>query len=322
MKLKIYEAPYIRHRDSTRAMMVDILVSLLPLVVMACYYYGFRALAISLLSVATCVLSEWVCIKLRKKAINTRDLSSVVTGLIIALLMPASIDYRIVVVAGIFAIVVAKHPFGGTGYNIFNPAACGFAFVAICWPSQVFSYPVPMQHIALFGENTARVGQSMAYSLKLNILPTTDIADILFGNVSGPMGAVNILVIFTCLLFLIFQNVVKIHLPAGILLSCAIFSLLFPRAGYSAWETMTYELLSGFLLFAIVFMCTDPVTKPKRAMVQFVYGLCLGVAIMLFRYFGGFEEGAVFAIILMNALVPIFDNLGERVSRWIRRLDI
>ena len=88
MKLKIYEAPYIRHRDSTRAMMVDVLVALLPLLVMACYYYGFRALMVSLLSVATCVLAEWVCVKLRQKKVNVRDLSSVVTGLMLALLMP------------------------------------------------------------------------------------------------------------------------------------------------------------------------------------------------------------------------------------------
>ena len=179
--------------------------------------------------------------------------------------MPATIDYWIVSVAACFAIIVAKHPFGGVGHNVFNPAAVGFSFVAICFGNKLFTYPIPLEHIQVFGKVESIVGTSPAFTLGLGGIPKYDLLDILQGNFPGPMGATNILVILTCLLFLVSRNTVRWVTPVCFFVTTAVVSFLFPRIGgvidssvsirlYSVW----YEMTSGMILFGGVFMLGTP----------------------------------------------------------------
>ncbi len=318
MKLIPRDAPHIRHSDNTKMVMGDVIISLLPLYFMAFSFYGWRVVTLMLTSAATCVISEIAAVKLAGRHINLRDFSPLVTGLIIPLMMPASASYSMVVAAGLFAIMVAKQPFGGTGENLFNPAAAGLAFATACWPSQMFSYPLIFEELPLLGQITAKTANSAAYALKLGGIPTTDFKDMFLGVRGGPMGATNILIILACLLYLSYRKTVRFVQPASFIASAALMALLFPRVDVAPLDSMLFELMSGSLLFGAVFMFSDPVTSPKRPGSQMAYGAVGGVMAMLFRHFGGFEQTVVFSVLLMNALVPLFDWPVE-LKRLIER---
>ena len=313
------KAPHIKVRESSRTMMDDCIIALVPLYFMALYYYGARTLVVGLLSVVTCLVTDMLCTKLAVRKINLRDHSAVVTGMILALLMPASIPYYIVVAAGIFAIAIVKHPFGGTGQNIFNPAAGGFAFVSLCWPRQVFSYPAVFDKIPIFGDYLQTAVQTPGQVMKMGGVPKHGFVEMLLGNFGGPMGATNILVVLACMLFLIYRNVCRWQLPVSFLVTSAAMAFLFPRVEFlTRPESVMYELMSGSLLFCAVFMLSDPVTSPKRDSSKVIYGLLAGVIVMLCRWFGLYEENACFAVLLMNAFGYGIDWGNEWIHQKIR----
>ncbi|MBC8570423.1 RnfABCDGE type electron transport complex subunit D [Zongyangia hominis] len=309
----------LRARDTSAVIMGDMIIALVPLCVMAFYYYGLRAALLTLTAVAVSYAADMAGYAIRGKLPNPKDLSSIVTGLIVVLMMPASVPYFIVVLACLFAILVMKHPFGGLGNNVFNPAAGGFAFVAISFPQSVFTYPVPFAQLEPFGNVTAALVESPAFTLKLGGLPTYDPVQMLLGNYPGPMGATNILVILTCLLFLLYRKSVDWRIPVGFVGASALIAVLFPRIVLGAEYSVLYELLSGSLLFGAVFVVTDPVTGPKTRAGRWLYGILAGVATLLFRHFGGFEEGLCFAVLILNSLSHVMDRETTRLSRYLRR---
>ena len=342
MKLSRHPAPHIRHQENNRTLMSDVLILLMVLMVLAYLFYGLRALVVCGVSVLTAVLTDAVCTLLRGRRLNLFDLSPVVTGMLIALCMPATISFKIVASAAFFAIAIAKHPFGGLGNNLFNPAASGISFAAICWPRLVFIYPMPFSRIGVLGtvaanatdyyytyssvnaqgiaqEISLRLYQNPAFVLKVGGVPTNDLTEMLLGNYPGPMGATNILVLMTCLVYLLFRRTVRWQMPIPFLGTCALIALLFPRTGQSRLRSVEFEMMSGLLLFGAVFMISDPVTSPKRDSAYFVYGIFAGSITMGFRYFGGFEESMPFAVLLANAFVPLIDRYNERLHRLIRR---
>lgn len=320
MILKAYNPPHIRKRDSNRSMMDDVLIVLIALYLMAFYYYGPRALLLGLHAAGVSIVCDLVCKLLLRQKLSLRDHSSLVTALLLPLLLPASVDYAVVAVAVAFALVVVKYPFGGVGHNLFNPAAGGFAFVAICFPKAVFSYPVPLEALNAFGSFTGRLVTSASYTLKAGGVPTGgDFLSMLLGNTPGPMGATNVLVVCACLLYLVVRGSVHWQMPLCFLGTCALWAGLFPRAPIPGGASVIYELFSGCLIMGAVFMLTDPVTSPKRASACVVYAMFAGVITMLFRRFGGFEESFAFSLLLCNALAPIFDYLDELFYRAVRR---
>ena len=226
--------------------------------------------------------------------------------------------YSIVVVAAVFGVAVAKQPFGGVGENIFNPAAAGMAFAIVCWPTDVFTYPVPFERIPLLlsPDTVLRYGTSPAKALALGGLPASTLLDTLMGNVPGPMGCTGILVLFTCLLFLAVRRSVHVLPSLAFLAGAAAMAVLIPRAGGLA---AAYELMCGMLPFAAVFMINDPVTSPKRSLPMLVYGAMTGVISILFRHLGSYEESVIFAILVMNSAVWMLDLWGEQLARERRR---
>lgn len=339
MKLYQYPAPHIRYPESNQTMMSDVLLLLALLTIPAYLFYGPRTLVICLVSVSCAAASDCACVMLRGHRPNVRDLSPVVTGMITALMMPASIPYGVVACAAVFAIVVAKQPFGGAGGNLFNPAAAGVSFAAICWPQQMFLYPAPFSRLDVFGTFSERLSsfvyqsgagraamevvvpltQNPSFVLKSGRTPTNSIIDMALGNYPGPMGATNILVILACLVYLILRRGVRWHLPVSFLGACAAIAFIFPRVNAERLTSVCYELMSGALLFGAVFMMSDPVTSPKRDSSLAIYGVFAGVCTMLFRYFGGFEESIAFTVLFANAFVPIIDRYNEYLQHWIRR---
>lgn len=320
--LQTFNPPHIRHKDSNKTMMDDVLIVLAAIYFMATYYYGLRAAALGVFAALLALVCDAVCSLLLGKGINPRDHSSLVTGLLLPLLMPASISYAVVAVAVVFALLVVKYPFGGVGSNLFNPAAGGFAFVAICFQQQVFSYPLPLERLGVFSAYTGRAVLSAAYTLKAGGIPTGgNLLDMLLGNVAGPMGATNVLVVCACLLYLIVRGTVRWQAPVCFLGVSAVFAFLFPRAAMPGAESVLYELFSGFLILGAVVMLTDPVTSPKRGGAIALYAALAGVITMLFRRYGGFEESFAFSLLLCNAFAPCFDIADEFLYRSIRRRD-
>ena len=320
MLLKNYNAPHIKTRESNRTVMGDAVIALLPLYLMAFYFYGYRSLMLGLTSVVTCVVADCACIKLRGVKLNARDFSSIVTGMIIPLLLPASIPYYVIIIGAIFAIVFVKQPFGGIGQNIFNPAAAAFAITAISWPEKAFMYPLPLQKLEVFGEVTAKLIEGPAHTLKLGGVPTVTALDMITGNFPGPMGATNILVLATCFIYLVFRKTISWQTPVTFVATAAVAAFFFPRVTTGGSASVMLELLSGCLMFSAVFMLTDPVTSPKRGLAKYIYGMLAAIVTMLFRHFGGYEETVLFAVLLMNAFTPIIDRLSEIILRILRRV--
>ncbi len=317
-KLMFQNAPHVRQRESVLTIMTDVIIALIPLYVMSFFYYGARAIVLGLCGAISCMVFSLAGTLISKESLNPRDLTPVITGLIIPLLMPADIPYHVVLAACAVAILVVKFPFGGTGNNLFNPAAVGFASVALCWPDLVFKYPAVLSGLSVFGENAEKAATSPAHSLAIGAVPEYDVLDLLLGSVPGPMGATNILVIIACGVFLIVRKAVNWRTPVFFLLTYGALSALFPRIVGSGFDALCYELFSGMIVFGAFFMLSEPVTSPKRDFGKLLYSMAAGIIVFLFGHFGGFEDGFVYALIIMNVFTPVFDTVCENVLHLYR----
>lgn len=313
-------APYVRNRDTAFAVMMDVVIALLPLYFMAFYFFGLRALLLGLASTAAAVVSDFVCILLEGKRPYLRDISSVVTGMILPLLMSAATPYYVVVSASVFAIVFVKHVFGGVGQSAFNPAAAGFAFAAACWPAQVFSYPVPFAELEPFGSVSATLSNGPAWNLFQGGVPTNDIWDLLLGRFLGPMGLTNILVLAACLFYLLFRGAISWQAPAAFFGIMVLAMLLFPRIPESGPMSLVYEATTGMWVFGGIFMLNEPGTLPKRSSSRLAYGALAAVFTILFQQFGRVEQTFAFALLLTNVFSFTLDRYSERLLRRLRRV--
>ncbi len=322
-KLRRGEAPHIRSSETSTMIMLDAIIALLPLYVMAYIYYGPRALILGATGLVSALLTGYICNLLTDRRANLSDLSAAVTGLILPLIMPASVPYYVVIAAAVFAIMVVKFPFGGTGYNLFNPAAAGFAFVSVCWSGVMTAYPVSMQRLPLdvvIPDGAVAFSSSISQTLASGFIPEIDRMDLIMGDFSGAMGVTNILVLLTCGLYLILRKKIHWTMPLTFFLTVSAFILLFPRTGAEFTRNLTYELCGGSVVFGGIFMLSDPVTMPKRTSSKIVYAFFAAILTMLFQYYGAFDQGAPFAIIIINIFAPLLDRTGELVLQKIRRV--
>ncbi len=313
MNLMNSRPPHIRSRESNFSIMGDMVIALLPLYFMAYFFYGSHVAVLGAVSVIVCVLLDVACTFLSRRRVGILDLSPVVTGLLIPLMLPASVELYVIIVADLFAIGVVKQPFGGLGQNIFNPAVAGVAFVALTWKTQVFSYPVPIQSL---GAPAARLVASPAASLKMGATPNYGVMDLIFGNYPGPMGATGILILITCLIYLVVRRTINGKTTLAFMGTATVIAFLFPRITTGRLESVLYELTSGVLFFGAIFLINEPTTAPKAEPPRLFYAALSGAVVMLFRYVGAFEEGMFFAMILMNAFSWLMDmKYEERKSR-------
>lgn len=315
MKFKTQPAPHISFYETTRTLMVNVITTLLVLYGISFFYYGTRALVLGALGFTTGLLVDWFGSLLGRKKINARDLSGAVTGLLIPLMLPASIPFYVPVIAIVFALLIVKHPFGGTGNNIFNPAAAGVAFAIVAFPSMVFAYPIPRAPLPIFPGAELATVSSPLFTLGVGGVPSYDLISMALGNVPGPMGATNTLVLLACLFYLISRRTLEWEIPVFFLLTTALISFSFPVLEIGRVESMLYEMMNGLLLFGAVFLLGDPVTRPKRRWANIFYAILAGVVVMIFRRIGRIEEELVFAILLMNTLVWPIDLFVERRAK-------
>lgn len=322
MTLKNIRPPFARSEYSVPAMMNTAVLALCVLLVLPVIRFGLRPLVLAIAAVLTCLLCDILFCLVRGETIAANEASGVVTGLVVTMLTPVTAPLWLPCTASAFAVLVAKRPFGPFGRNPFNPAAAGVAFASLCWPKLMFSYldPTKPWKLPVFGDALYTQAESSAAILKSGLKPVTFPLDLLWGNVPGPIGTTAMLVVAAGGLLLFFRRAARWESTVCFLAAAALFAALFPRIACSTLTSVKYELLSGSLMFCAVYMVTDPVTSPRSAAGRCIYGTIAGALTMLFRYYGAFEQGAVFAVLLANACSPVIGEGICRIREWRGRL--
>lgn len=316
--------PYLRKEATVASMMGNVLLAQAALLVVSAAYYGLRPLLLCLATVAVCFAAECVCNVIGRRGVFPQEASGCVTAVTICLLLPPSAPYWLPVTAGLFAILAAKAPFGGLGRTLFNPAAAGVAFVTVCSPDKVFQYIAPPPGgYPLFEDVHGAVLQAPSAMMAAGLKPPQPPLELLWGHAPGPMGTTAALVLVAGAVFLCSRRIINWETPVSMLLASALYAALFPRIACSPLTSVSYELLTGSLLYCGIFMAADPVTSPRTRGGRWLYGAGAGLMLMLMRMFGAYEQSACFAILLANALVPSLDRLvcsgGRRIGSLYKR---
>ena len=304
-ELTISSSPHVHGPVSTRTIMRDVLIALLPALVGSVWFFGLRALLVTLVSVAGCVFFEWLWCKLRKQSDKLYDLSAVVTGVLIAFVCPVTIPLWCVLVGDFFAIILVKQLFGGIGKNIVNPALAARAFM-FSWPVLMTTWVEPGFYKAADAVSTA----TPLADLHQGMMPSAELADLFFGNVGGCIGETSALLLLIGFVYLLIRRILSLRIPLCYLGTVAALTFLFPQ-GHAPVEWMAAQLFSGGLMLGAIFMATDYVTSPVTHLGQILYGIGCGLLTVVIRYFGGYPEGVSYAILIMNCCVVLFDRVGR-----------
>lgn len=295
----------------------DILLTLSVLFVLPLYYYGLRVLFMLFFAVVTSLVSELIY----QGAVHKRiyyDITSLITAMICTLLSSAASSYYIVVIAVAFALFVVKYPFGGTGKNIFNPAAAGLCFVGFCFPEQVFAYPEALSPLQLWGGAfTPEV--SPDFQIRLGSVPNTEPIKYIFGQFAGPLGSTAAILLLACLVFLVVRKTISIYAPIAAIVTISIFLLFFPRVPAARFEVLIPELIAGVFFFSVIFLATDPVTLPKTKLGQLVFGIMLGFFGWVFKCYGVDDYNILYALLLCNAFSGSCDSLNAILIKQLKK---
>ena len=312
-ELTISSSPHIHSPVTTQTIMRDVIIALLPALCGSVYFFGPRTLVVTLISVAACVFFEWIWSRLMKKHCKIYDLSAVVTGILLAFVCPPTVPYWMIVIGDFFAIIVVKMLFGGVGQNIVNPALAGRAFM--------FSWPVAMSTWVKVGwENAPGIGSAADIVTAATPLASMhqgrfdpaagNLLDMFLGNVGGCIGETSALLLLVGFAYLLIRKVISPRIPLAYIGTVAVLAFLFPM-GNDRFIWMAAQVLGGGLMLGAIFMATDYVTSPITKLGQVIYGMGCGVLTILIRYFGGYNEGVSYAILIMNCCVVLLDRIGR-----------
>lgn len=308
----------------------DFILMYLPIFIMAFFFYGARVILLALVGLITAGLTDRLAAMLRSRKYDRTENSSVTIALTIVLMMPATVELHVVVAAVAFAVLVGKEAFGGYMSYPFNPAAVGFCVAAVSWPEQMLRYPAPSGWVFQKGLTFSQLWDVWAFknvtlmqgpstTLRAGAMPKIDFWSLVLGNYASPMGIGCSLVIISCAVYLIVKKRIPVLAPLCFLGVIGILAFLFPRyteISLKTWpqdfmlrlQVVKFEGLSGGMFFAAVFLVGEPGTLPKNRISQIIYGTLLGIACMMFRYFGTYELSVCFAFLLVNAISGYFDR--------------
>ena len=312
-ELTISSSPHVHSPITTQTIMRDVLIALAPALIGSICFFGFRALTVTLVSVAACVFFEWAYCKITKMHCKIYDLSACVTGVLLAFVCPVTIPYWTIILGALFAIVLVKMLFGGLGRNIVNPALAGRAFM--------FSWPVLMSTwtkvgfsnaVSVISPDAVTAATPLA-SMHQGVLCEDSILNLFLGNVGGCLGETSALLLLIGFAYLLYRKVITARIPVAFIGTVAVLSFLFPQ-GNDRITWMAAQVFGGGLMLGAIFMATDYVTSPVTKLGQIVYGIGCGVLTILIRYFGGYNEGVSYAILIMNCCVVLLDRIGRPVK--------
>lgn len=292
----VSSSPHIKSNDSVQGIMRDVIIALIPATIAGIYFFGVKALLVTLISVLSCIAAEALWQKLTHRKITIGDLSAVVTGLLIAFNLPAAVPLWLPAVGGFFAIIIVKQFFGGIGQNIMNPALAARAFLLASWP-------VHMTNFTVDGVSAA----TALGILKEGGGPLPSLMNIFIGNVGGCIGETSVVALLLGAAYLLYKRIISWHIPVTYIGSVFILTFVFGRDGFMTGNAL-YEIFAGGLMLGAFFMATDYTTSPMTKKGQLVFGLGCGVLTSVIRLYGGYAEGVSYSILIMSLFVPFIDK--------------
>lgn len=325
--LQFSGSPHIHTDESVKKIMWTVVIALIPTMIFSFLFFGIDAIVLTLVSVLSCVFVEWLIQKFLLKGKTTiLDGSAVITGLLLAFNLPSSLPIWMVIVGAIVAIGVAKMTFGGLGNNPFNPALVGRVFLLISFPQQMTTWPKPHYWFTQpsvvtdattgatpLGMIKTGIAQGQDVSQLMDTLPTY--VQMLLGERGGSLGEVAALAIIAGGLFMLIRKVISWHIPVAFIGSAFVFAAILHLVNANIYIPPSYHILSGGLLLGAIFMATDMVTSPMSNWGKIIFGIGCGVLTIIIRVAGSYPEGVSFAILIMNALVPLI-NKGFKPKRF------
>ena len=326
--ITVSPAPHISKPLSTRTVMIDVIIALIPAMAAAGYYFRMYALILIPTCVISAVATEWLCNVIRKKPNpldSLGDFSAVVTGIILALSLPPSLPVWAAIIGSAFSIAIGKMVFGGLGANIFNPAMVGRAFLTVSFGMLMTTWTVPatidstMPRIAADNIHARTQATPLAWSkdaLKAKTgseVVNDQLADMFTGEIGGCLGETSALALLLGGIYLLIRRTINFHIPLAVLLSAFVFPTIAYLINSNAYISPLSHLCSGGLLIGAFFIATDPVTAPLSTKGMWIFGIGVGTITMLIRIVGEYPEGVMFSILLMNAVTPLIDRLCKLI---------
>jgi len=310
----ISPSPHIHSGDSVNKIMYSVILALAPAFIWSVVVFGLDAIRVTLIAVAACVAFEYLIQKFILKVVpQITDGSAAVTGVLLAFNVPASVPSWMLIVGALVAIGIAKMSFGGLGNNPFNPALVGRVFMLISFPVQMTSWPA-IHSTGVDAVTTATPLAILKEGIK-NGQPVIEImkelpsnADLFLGNLSGSLGEISVIALLIGGIFMLVRKIITWHIPVSVLVSAAIFSGIFWLIDPTKFADPVFQLMTGGLVLGALFMATDMVTSPMNPRAQIIFGVGIGILTILIRTWGAYPEGVSFAILIMNALVPLLNR--------------
>lgn len=304
----VSSSPHIRAKNSTAGIMADVVIALMPALISATYYFGLRAPYLAVISVAFCVLFEYLWQKALKKPITTGDGTAVVTGILLALNMPITAPWWLLCIGALVAIIIIKQFFGGTGHNFMNPALGARAFLLASWPVQMTLWATPFTTGFIANSDIVSSATPLAIMKSGNLEELPRLFDMFIGNTAGCMGETCVPALLLGFLYLLIRRVITPTIPLCYILTVGVLSFFFGMGTMSGMSAALYSVCSGGLMLGAIFMATDYTTSPITFKGHIVMGIGCGVITYVIRKLGGYPEGVTYAILLMNIATPLIDK--------------
>jgi len=314
----IQSSPHLREKDSVPKMMYTVIVALLPACFASVYFFRLRALTLLLSCVAASLITEALFFLVRRKPLDSlKDGSAIITGLLLAMALPPSLPISMAVIGAVVSIGIGKQVFGGLGYNIFNPALVGRAFLSMAFPAAMTTWIPPV----MVKVNTATFATPLGdlkFQNAIALGALTPLKDLFWGSVGGCLGETSAVALLLGGIILLARRTIDWRIPLGIILSLTAFTGAFWLADPAKYASPLFHILAGGLLLGALFMATDLVTSPITPLATWIYALGIGLVVGLIRLVGGFPEGVMYAILFMDTFVPLLSHysrpriLGER----------
>jgi electron transport complex protein RnfD len=304
----LQSSPHFKDTDSVPKIMYTVVICLLPAAAASIYFFRYRALIVYGLSLAACLATEAIFLKVRKKPMTSLwDGSVIITSLLYAMILPPNISLELVVIGGVVAVGLGKQVFGGLGHNIFNPALVGRAFLQIAFPVALTTW-VPPAGIQVDLATFATPLGNLKFQEAIAQGTLTSIKDLFWGNTAGCIGETSAVALLFGALFLVYKRIIDWRIPLGIIGALAAFTGIFWLSSPEKYASPLFHILAGGLMIGAFYMATDMVTSPITPRGIWIYALGIGFLVGLIRLFGGFPEGMMFAILFMNTFVPLLNR--------------
>ncbi|MFN8208382.1 MAG: RnfABCDGE type electron transport complex subunit D [Bacteroidales bacterium] len=318
-KLLVALSPHVSGEYSTQKLMYGVLIALLPAFLLSVWFFGYSALLVTAVSVAACVLTEYLVQKyILKVPATINDGSAAVTGVLLAFNIPSNLPVWMIVIGAVVSIAIVKHTFGGLGNNFMNPALVGRVFMLISFPVQMTSWPLPKGFSTSYTDaitgatplgilkEGVKAGDQVSQLMSSTGMPSY--TDLFIGNMGGSLGEIAAGALILGFLYLLWKRIITWHIPVTIVATVAVFTGILWQVDPTRYADPLFHILSGGLLLGAIFMATDYVTSPMTIKGMLIYSVGIGILTVLIRVWGAYPEGVSFAILIMNAFTPLINR--------------